>query len=83
MCFNQRKKWTNIIILGIERCQSLAVTYTWTISVMKYFIIGYLLKKIILLFLLQVTLKLDERELEHTMQDKVLVSTILKEGLPK
>ncbi|XP_045179297.2 cell division control protein 6 homolog isoform X2 [Mercenaria mercenaria] len=31
----------------------------------------------------KVTLKLDERELEHTMQDKVLVSTILKEGLPK
>ena len=30
----------------------------------------------------KVTLKLDERELEHTMQDKVLVSSILQDGLP-
>ena len=31
----------------------------------------------------QVTLKLDERELEHAMQDKVLISSILQEGIPK
>ncbi|KAL3855230.1 hypothetical protein ACJMK2_014450 [Sinanodonta woodiana] len=31
----------------------------------------------------KVTLKLDEKELEHTLQDKVLMSTILKQGLKK
>ncbi|KAK3591690.1 hypothetical protein CHS0354_040618 [Potamilus streckersoni] len=31
----------------------------------------------------KVTLKLDEKELEHTLQDKVLMSTILKQGLTK
>ncbi|XP_052815584.1 cell division control protein 6 homolog [Mya arenaria] len=31
----------------------------------------------------KVTLKLDEKELEHTMQDKLLVSSILQEGIPK
>lgn len=31
---------------------------------------------------LQVSLKLDERELEQALQDKVLVSAILKNGLP-
>ena len=31
----------------------------------------------------QVTLKLDEGELEHAMQDKVLISSILQEGIPK
>lgn len=30
----------------------------------------------------KVTLKLDEKELEHTLQDKVLMSTILQDGLP-
>ncbi|XP_048778181.2 cell division control protein 6 homolog [Ostrea edulis] len=30
----------------------------------------------------KVTLKLDEKELEHTLQDKVLMSGILKDGLP-
>ncbi|KAL5005832.1 hypothetical protein ScPMuIL_016990 [Solemya velum] len=33
--------------------------------------------------LAKITLKLDERELEHTLQDKVLVSTILHDGIPK
>ena len=31
---------------------------------------------------LQVTLKLDEKELEHALQDKVLMSVVLKKGLP-
>ncbi|KAL4217460.1 AAA ATPase [Mactra antiquata] len=31
----------------------------------------------------KITLKLDEKEVEHTMQDKVLMCTILSEGLPK
>ncbi|XP_052234424.1 cell division control protein 6 homolog [Dreissena polymorpha] len=31
----------------------------------------------------KIALKLDEKELEHTLQDKVLVSTILQEGMPK
>ena len=33
--------------------------------------------------LLQLTLRQDEKELEQTLQDRVLVSTILNEGLPK
>lgn len=31
----------------------------------------------------KVMLKLDEKELEHAMQDKVLISCILNEGIPK
>ncbi len=30
----------------------------------------------------KVTLKLDEKELEQALQDKVLVSSILQQGLP-
>lgn len=37
---------------------------------------------LIQLFSFQVTLKLDEKELEHTLQDRVLMSTILQDGLP-
>lgn len=33
-------------------------------------------------FPLKVNLKLDEKELEHTLQDKVLMSSILQDGLP-
>ncbi|XP_071100724.1 cell division control protein 6 homolog [Haliotis cracherodii] len=33
--------------------------------------------------LAKVTLKLDEKELEHTLQDRVLMSSILQEGIPK
>ncbi|KAK7506241.1 hypothetical protein BaRGS_00002353 [Batillaria attramentaria] len=32
---------------------------------------------------IKLTLRQDEKELEQTLQDRVLVSTILKEGLPK
>ncbi|XP_063412447.1 cell division control protein 6 homolog [Mytilus trossulus] len=32
--------------------------------------------------LAKIVLKLDERELEHTLQDKVLMSSIMKDGLP-
>lgn len=30
----------------------------------------------------QVSLKLDEKELEFALQDKVMISSILKDGLP-
>ncbi|XP_067685847.1 cell division control protein 6 homolog [Haliotis asinina] len=33
--------------------------------------------------LAKVTLKLDEKELEHTLQDRVLMSSILQDGIPK
>ncbi|KAK3083536.1 hypothetical protein FSP39_024975 [Pinctada imbricata] len=31
----------------------------------------------------KISLKLDEQELEHTLQDKVLISSLLQDGLPK
>ena len=34
------------------------------------------------IFYLQVSLKLDEKELEFALQDKVMISSILKDGLP-
>ena len=32
--------------------------------------------------LFQIVLKLDERELEYALQDKILVSSIMQDGLP-
>ena len=32
--------------------------------------------------LLQVTLKIDEKEVDYALQDKTLLSSILQEGMP-
>lgn len=38
---------------------------------------------IFIINIFQVSLKYDEQELEHALQDKLLISSILQQGIPK